>query len=176
MRSKAFLAGLLPLSLAAAGCGGLGGELTDLICECEACDDWREDKLLALYASSQEVASIYECDAEWEELIQCEIDEGTCNDDDARWTVSEPGSCSSSIDLPSPCTSDADCSITPNSTCNAATMMCQQKVCSGGGNTCSSDDDCTTGEYKCSDELIDLVECEDDAADDKSYVGFGGDT
>jgi hypothetical protein len=176
MRTKAFFVGLLPLSLAAlgaAGCGGLGGELTTLVCECEHCDDWREDKLIASLDASREVAAIYECDVEWESLVQCEIDEGTCDDEEARWSVSEPGSCSSSMDLGTMCTSDAQCSIIPNATCSTTTMTCQQRVCAGGGSTCSKDSDCTAGEYKCADELKDLVECEDDAADDKSYIGFG---
>jgi hypothetical protein len=174
MRAKALLVSLLPLSLAALGCGGLGGQLTDLVCECEHCDDWREDKLIALYDASLEVATAYGCEAEWEGLVQCEIDEGTCDDEEARWSVSEPGKCNGSMDLMIPCTTNAQCSITPNATCNTVTMTCQQKVCSGGGGTCSKDSDCSAGEYKCVDELADLVECEDDAADDKSYIGFGG--
>lgn len=174
MRTKAFFVGLLPLSLAAAGCGGLGGELTDLICECEHCDDWREDKLIASLDASLEVATIYQCDVEWESLVQCEIDEGECDDEEARWSVSEPGSCSSSMDLGTTCASDADCSIIPNATCNLTSMTCQQKVCAGGGGgSCATDADCPTGEFKCADELQDLVECEDDSADNKKYIGFG---
>jgi hypothetical protein len=77
------------------------------------------------------------------------------------------------MDLLVPCTSDADCSITPNASCSSATMTCQQRVCAGGGGSCATDSDCSSGEYKCNDELLDLIECEDDAADDKSYIGFG---
>lgn len=172
MRAKAFFVGLLPLSLAAAGCGGIGGQLTDLVCECEHCDDWKEEKLIATLGASQEVAAIYGCDIEWESLVQCEIDEGTCEDEEARWSVSEPGECSETMNLGTPCTTDAQC-IAPGSTCNTVMGMCQQKSCSGGGPPCSKDSDCSAGEYKCADELKDLVECEDDAADDKSYIGFG---
>jgi hypothetical protein len=173
MRTKAFFVGLLPLSLAAlggAGCGGLDGELITLICDCEHCDDWREEKLIAASDAAREVASIYGCDAEWESLVQCNIDEGTCDDEEARWSVSEPGSCSETTNLGTPCTSNTQC-IAPGSTCNTVMGMCQQKSCSGGGGACSKDSDCSAGEYKCADEQKDLLECEDDAADDKSYIG-----
>ncbi len=179
MRAKAFLAGLLPLSLAALaplGCGGLGGQLTDAVCECEHCDDWREDKLIALYDTSLEIATTYGCEAEWETLVQCELDEGTCDEEKARWSVSEPGKCNSSLNLMVPCMTDADCgTVQQGSTCSPTTMTCTHKACSGGGPTCDSDNDCSAGEYLCLDELQELVECEDDAADDNSYIGVGAD-
>ncbi|NUQ71948.1 MAG: hypothetical protein HUU21_00015 [Polyangiaceae bacterium] len=175
MRAKAFFVGLLPLSLAVAGCGGIGGELTDLMCECEHCDDWREDKIIASLDASQEVASIYGCDVEWESVVQCEIDEGSCDDDEARWSVSEPGKCSGTMNLGTTCASDAECSIVPGATCNLMTMTCQQKTCSGDGSPCTDDNDCDAGEYLCADELQELVECEEDAADNDKYIGFGVD-
>jgi hypothetical protein len=176
MRAKALLAGLLPLSVAAvavAGCGGLGGQLTDAVCQCEHCDDWREDKLIALHDTTRAIATTYGCEAEWESLVQCEIDEGTCDEEKARWSVSEPGKCNASMNLMVTCVTDLDCAALQGATCSAATKTCTQKICSGGGPTCDSDSDCTAGEYLCLDELQELVECEDDAADDKSYIGFG---
>lgn len=176
MRAKAFLAGLLPLSVAAvavAGCGGLGGQLTEAVCQCEHCDDWREEKLVALYDTTLEIATTYGCEAEWESLTQCELDEGTCDEEKARWSVSEPGKCNGVMNLMISCVTNAECASVPGSTCSATTMTCTQKACSGGGPACDTDSDCTAGEYLCLDELQDLVECEDDAADDKSYIGVG---
>ena len=170
MRKTSLLVALIPLSLAASGCGGLGGELTDIICECTHCDDWREEKLSAYYDTSLEIAEIYACDAEWEDLMQCLIDEGECNEEKASWSVYEPGDCSGSMDLGTPCTSDAQCAV-PGSSCNG--MTCVQKTCAGAGNACQSDSDCPVGEDKCADERADLYDCEDDGADDESYISVG---
>jgi hypothetical protein len=170
MRTTSLLVALIPLSLAVTGCGGLGGELTDIICDCTHCDDWREEKLIAGYDTSLEIAEIYGCDPEWESLMGCQIDRGECDEDDASWSVYEKGSCSGSLDLMTPCTTDAQCVIA-GSTCNGTT--CVQKACSGANTPCASDSDCPVGEDKCEDEREDLFECLDDGADDDTYIGAG---
>lgn len=150
MRKTSLLAALIPLSLAAAGCGGLGSELTDVICECTRCDDWKEEKLLAAYDTSREVAEIYGCDVEWEALMECEIAEGECDDENASWSVFEKENCDQNMcgGSGAPCQSDSDCPATDDR-CDSERedlFECEDdsaddKTYIGGGGVSSSDSD-----------------------------------
>jgi len=168
MRAKALFGVLVSLSLAVSGCSGIRGEYVSLVCECIHCDDWDEEFITEGLAANEEIASIYGCDAEYESLLQCEIDEGECDTDKSNWLVVGDGSCNGSLSLGVTCMTDTECATLPNATCVAG--QCAQKACSDNFTPCATDADCP-GEYKCSDEQADLVECEDDGADDKSYVG-----
>lgn len=168
MRAKALIGVLGSLSLFAVGCGGITGEYVSLVCECIHCDDWDEQFISESLDTNAEIAEIYGCDAEFESLVQCEIDEGECNTDKAAWEVVGSGNCNGSLSLGVPCMTDTECATLPNATC--VNMQCAQKACSDNLTPCATDDECP-GEYKCADEQADLVECEDDSADDKSYVG-----
>lgn len=173
MRSRSLMGVLVALSLAIAGCSGVRGEYLSLFCECVHCDDWDEEFFSEVLSTNADIASIYGCDAEYESLLQCEIDEGECDEDKANWVVEGDGSCTGSMALGLACMVDADCAVLaqPGVTCVAG--ACSQKVCSGIAIPCMADDECP-GEYKCADEQKDLAECEDDGADDKSYVGGVG--
>ena len=98
MRATAFLA-VSMLSIAAFGCGGPAGELTDIICTCEHCNDWDEDETLAGFNTASDIADAYGCSDDWDTYMTCQIDEGRCDETEADWSVREPGSCTSTMDL-----------------------------------------------------------------------------
>jgi len=141
MRATAFLA-VSMLSVAALGCGGPGAELSGLICDCEHCNDWEEEDTLDSLNTAADVADAYGCPDDWDAYMTCQVDKGRCDETDANWTVNGPGSCSSTMDLGTPCMTDADCTGGPgNSTCSV-TMTCVRPACVGNGNPCDTDADC----------------------------------
>lgn len=91
--------------LGATGCTGLAGELTSAVCDCEHCDDWREDELYATLATSKDVASDYGCDIEWEDLMSCQLERGECDDTDAAFEIEDR--CEDEVDELNDCESDA---------------------------------------------------------------------
>jgi hypothetical protein len=146
------------LSMAALGCGGPAAELSGLICECEHCNDWEEDETLDAYQASEDVADAYGCADLWDAYMTCQIDEGSCDETDANWSLPQSGgSCSGTMDTGNPCTMDADCA--GQGTCSA-TMTCVVSTCAGGGGQCMTDQDCP-GVNPCQpddDRLDDCIE------------------
>lgn len=178
MRERQRWALLLPLSLARitaaaaatllTACGSMNADLVEGVCECEHCDDWREQELLAALDSQAGVADAYGCDADFEALVQCQIDEGQCDDTEAKWNLSKPDKCGTAV----PCTMDADCAMI-GSTCGIS-GKCNSMVCDGDPTKgCTTDKDCPGGKGRCDTEQTDLNDCIHDASEHDG-PGFGG--
>jgi hypothetical protein len=163
MRATAFLASIT-LSTALFGCTA-EGELTGIICDCEHCNDWEEEETLAGLETSADIADVYGCTEDWDAYVQCQIDRGTCDEVDANWSAQAPGSCSATMDLMTPCMTDAECTAGPGgATCNVTTMTCFINVCAGGGGQCDTDADCQGGQDLCQTQQDNLNDCINDGS------------
>ncbi len=69
-------------SIAIPGCATQADELCDLECECERCSDRARDECGINNAAFVDRASIYGCDAELDEYLQCAVDDNDCDDND----------------------------------------------------------------------------------------------
>jgi hypothetical protein len=132
------------LSLAALGCGGPEAELASLVCDCEHCNDWREEEVYDGLQTGADVADLYGCIEDWDVYVQCQIDEGRCEEDNANWTLQGPGSCTASLDLMMPCMTDAECAMLggPGAKTCSVTMTCVTTACVGSNNPCDANSDC----------------------------------
>lgn len=150
--------------------------ICDLVCECEHCNDLSEDYLCERVSASQDIAAIYECDAEWSAYADCVEDKGTCDEDGANFTTRETGSCSNTANSGLSCTGDSDCVNTGIPGARCENMSCVYTACNdGNGQPCSTDSDCPGGEDKCMSEAEKLSECITAASDDPSFVFFNFD-
>jgi hypothetical protein len=140
-----------------------------LVCDCEHCSDAVEDVQCTLWNGNQEVAETYGCAEEWSEYAGCVESEGRCEEDDARYTTTEAGSCSGSADSGFPCGTSADCAAQGfTGGCEAGT--CRYRTCSGadGGSFCQRDEDCPGARDLCEEEETRLEECIARESDDPS--------
>jgi hypothetical protein len=88
-RSCAFLL-VLALGAFASACGGAAGDYCDEACDCEGCSDREYDECIEDYEYAADLASAYDCDAEFTDLEDCVFDRGRCSND--RWGV-DPDDC-----------------------------------------------------------------------------------
>ena len=70
----------LVASVAVPGCGTQADELCDIQCECERCSDRRWDECGIDANAQADQAAIYGCQAEYDEFIECAIDDNDCDD------------------------------------------------------------------------------------------------
>jgi hypothetical protein len=157
MRATALFAVSL-LSIAAVGCGGPASELSNLICDCEHCNDWDEEETLDGFKTEQDIADAYGCSDQWDDYMNCQIDEGRCDETQSNWTSNGPGSCSSTLDLGTPCMTSADCNGGPGTQTCSAMMTCVTTACAGGGGPCDTNADCP-GSDPCQSKQDRLSEC-----------------
>lgn len=72
--------GLLVGTWLLAGCGGAEGELCALADECANGNDADLDACENDLSTQAELAGVYDCSEEWDELIACAIDNNDCDD------------------------------------------------------------------------------------------------
>lgn len=166
MHAKSFRWVVLPLGLSvlaalAAGCGSRASTLCSLECDCEHCNDYEDDFKCEGYETQQEVAAAYACADQWDTWAACVEERGRCEEEEARFTTSSPGSCSGTEPTGDSCITDSDCGGFGRS-CSAG--MCVQRVCAGNGDSCEDDADCS-GEDACQNEEDALSKCIDDASE-----------
>ncbi|TKD08375.1 hypothetical protein [Polyangium fumosum] len=78
MKTQWILLAALALTPLATGCGSVVTDACDKICDCQDCTEREYDECLVEGDAAQETASIYGCDAEYEELTICVIEEYRC--------------------------------------------------------------------------------------------------
>lgn len=78
---KAFLIALA-LGASTQACGGDAGEICDLACDCERCNDEEYDECVVDVEATIDIASAYGCDAEADDLSACIIDRADCVGDE----------------------------------------------------------------------------------------------
>jgi hypothetical protein len=163
MRATAIFA-VSMLSMVALGCNGAAGELSSLECDCEHCNDWEEDESLDQYQRDQEVADAYGCGDQWDEAMTCLIEQGSCDETEARWEYPDSGgSCTGTMDTGVPCMTDAECTAGPGGgTCSAA-MTCVINTCAGNGQPCATNSDCP-GTNPCASAQTRLHDCQQKAS------------
>lgn len=153
------------LSATAGGCASQPQTLCDLVCECEHCNDYAEEAECARREAELAVAEAYGCESEWEAYATCIEDDGTCDEQKARFSTQGPGQCSGVLDTQFPCTMADECQQFGGETvwtCIAG--MCSGKSCAGGGNApCRQDNDCDGGADKCGLQASNLNECQTQA-------------
>lgn len=141
-------------ALIVSGCGSKNGELVTEICACEHCDDWKEEELVALLDASSDVADAYACDVEYESLVQCQIDEGICDDEEASFSLAKKGRCDTSVQ----CATDTECAGLGGA-CGVS-GVCDKKLCAGSTtDTCDKDSDCPSEKNRCETEETELDTC-----------------
>lgn len=173
MRALIVSTGLLvALSALGTACGSRAGTLCDLVCECEHCNDYTETFTCDTIETSLRIAEAYGCESEWESYADCVEQKGTCDAKEVRFTTAEPGSCTSEYDAQIPCVGDAECAVIGSATC--VNGSCHGKACTGSGQPCSSDGECTgNGADRCATEAEALSKCEADSSDDPTLgIGF----
>ncbi len=161
----------LTFTLAATSCGGTASTVCDLVCECEHCNDIKEDFVCAEAQAQADVADAYGCAQEWEDWAACFEEKGTCDAEDVRYTTRVPGSCSGEMDTGFPCATSNDCNTFGADTCTNGT--CKTRVCSGSNQPCQSSSDCSSGEDRCEVESERLFECQRAASDDPRFFSGG---
>jgi len=145
---------LIGMALVAAACS-LESEVCGEVCDCEHCNDYEEDVSCAMYDQLADVADAYGCDGEWEDYLTCVRDEGSCNEEEARWEMSAPGRCNGTYDTGVDCTT-VPCTM-PSATCQGGT--CIQTVCEGTTSSCDTDEDCSDGQSLCATQAEAIDEC-----------------
>lgn len=78
----AWLAGAV-LVAATCGCGSYSA-LCEAAAECNRANDLDVEACVSNFETEAEVASIYGCEEEWDLLVICIEDEGSCEDDEYR--------------------------------------------------------------------------------------------
>jgi hypothetical protein len=68
----------LALAPIATGCAGRAAEYCDLACDCSECSEREYDECLAVYDGSEEQASIYDCDFEFDDAHVCVVENNSC--------------------------------------------------------------------------------------------------
>ena len=151
---------------------GQPSRICDLVCECEHCNDLTDDYSCERISASQEIAEIYECDSEWTSYADCFEDKGVCDEDEARFSTQEQGSCSSTASSGVPCMDNTECLNVGITGARCENMLCVYTACTGdmNGQPCDSNSDCPGGADKCASELEDLNKCLVDASDDNSFI------
>ncbi|MBI4704023.1 MAG: hypothetical protein HY744_23185 [Deltaproteobacteria bacterium] len=152
------LVGLLASALVA--CGSLATTICELECDCEHCNDIKEELECTDREAEMEKADIYGCLDQWEAWASCVENNGECNEQKADWSTRGPGKCATGP-VGMSCTTGADCAGYPGSTCDGTQCVSQQ--CADMGMPCDSDDDCPGGEDRCADEIKSYGECMDKA-------------
>ena len=167
MRTVPF-AFLVAGALGALACGGTTNDLVELECECEHCNDYEEDLLQIYYDAEADLAENYGCSAQWEAWATCVQDKSTCNETEARFTTSQPGSCTGRQDIGISCSSNTECeSFGDGAFCDNGS--CAYRVCAGdGGQFCETNDDCF-GEDLCQVARAAVGECIDAASINFDY-------
>lgn len=79
-RRAPFLLAALVWAGSLVGCGGAEGELCAIADECVNGNDADLDACENDLSTAADVAAVYDCSAEWDELIACAIDNNDCND------------------------------------------------------------------------------------------------
>jgi hypothetical protein len=165
---------MMAVTLAAAGaaasCGGTASTVCSLECECEHCNDIKEEFLCAEREAEHDIADGYGCVEQWDEWATCYEEKGTCDEDEVRYSTLSPGSCSGEQDTGFPCATSNECANFGADTCSNGT--CRVRTCAGNNNNpCQSDSDCSDGTDRCEAELVRLRDCQLAASDDPRYVG-----
>ena len=154
--------GIAATSLLSAGCGSRAGAVCSLVCDCEHCNDYEEEVSCTLYQTQADVADAYGCADQWDAWAACVEEKGTCDDKEANFSTATPGRCNAFEPTTTACMTAADCvSVDFDLTCEAG--MCARRVCSGGGQGCQNDGDCS-GDDLCDAEDDALDKCIDDAS------------
>jgi hypothetical protein len=108
-----------------------------------------------------DVASAYDCDDAWSEYLTCVEDKGVCDEETAQFELNKPGTCGASVPVGIPCTQATGCGL-PEWSC--VNDECVGRACEGSTMPCETNDDCSTGESLCADEMTRLDECTRDAS------------
>ena len=83
-------ASLLPAAaVLAPGCTGQEGKYCSQLCECEICDDLREEGCIIQMQALEDAADAYECDSEYDDFISCLVDDGDCDEDVNNYKVDD---------------------------------------------------------------------------------------
>jgi hypothetical protein len=98
------------LATAMSGCSS-ARKTCEIMCECEHCSDPREDITCAEYEAQEAAAEAYECSEQWEALMTCIQEKGTCDEKEANFSTRGNGNCVMSMceDSGNPCSSNGDC-------------------------------------------------------------------
>lgn len=70
---------LAPFGLAA--CGSTAAELCEAICDCRGCSNVERDECVIAKNGASDVADAYDCGSEHADLVDCELERGTCDND-----------------------------------------------------------------------------------------------
>jgi len=68
------------------GCDGQAGQLCDVICECELCNDRQEDECVISLQAQFDIAEAYGCAEQADAYVECMLDNNDC--DDTSFSVS----------------------------------------------------------------------------------------
>ena len=69
---------LVALLAPAVSCGSNGGDYCDAYCDCVDCSEKERDICLAGYDAEEDIAGVYECDAEHSDWVDCVIAKADC--------------------------------------------------------------------------------------------------
>lgn len=69
----------------AVGCSTAAEDACDEYCRCEACNDREYDECVIEVEAALDIADVYDCSQEAEELYECAIARGYCQDGDWRY-------------------------------------------------------------------------------------------
>jgi hypothetical protein len=69
------------LLLALVGCSGRYSDLCTMADDCEGGNDADYDACVSDLETEEDIASNWGCDQEWDELIDCALDNNDCNND-----------------------------------------------------------------------------------------------
>ena len=72
---------VLTLGIFASACKGTSGELCDIICDCEGCNDNEYDECIIDADAGEDTASAYDCSAEYDDYAACALEDNDCVDD-----------------------------------------------------------------------------------------------
>lgn len=145
-------------------------QLCSAVCDCEHCNDYREEIYCAQLDSNADIAAEYGCDEKWSDYVDCVLEKGECKEKEANFSTEEPGTCGAAQNVGASCMSNADCAPWDGATCNSG--QCVQRTCSGSsGYPCQTNDDCPGGQDRCQEKLTALYECQSDASEHGGVTG-----
>jgi hypothetical protein len=168
-----FLLVSTPLVFSVSACGGTASTVCSLECECEHCNDIKEDFVCAQREAEHDIADGYGCVEQWDEWASCFEDRGVCDEKEVRYSTLQPGSCSADQDTGFPCATSNECAAFGADNCSNGT--CRVRACADNGNPCQSDSDCSNGTDLCEVEQTRLRDCQREASDDPRYFSGGFD-
>ena len=78
MRNIMLLLACLAAAPVVVGCAGRAGEYCDMACQCEDCSDIEYDECIIQYEASEDAASAYGCDVDFDIAHECVMTNNDC--------------------------------------------------------------------------------------------------